>query len=330
MRAWSSDEIGELMRAFQKAAILGAGAELDVFGQLAGGPLTAGELAGRIGGDLRATAILADALTAMGLLGKQDGRYTLAPGVGEALTEGGSHKILGMTRHQAVMMRRWAALANAVKTGKPPARQPSTRGAEGDERSFIEAMAEISVPGAAPLIESLGELEFSRVLDVGGASGTYTAAFLNRYPRARAILFDLPSVIPMAVERMTRAGLKDRIEFVGGDMLSDPLPGGADLVWISAIIHMLSRDQSRLLYRKSYDALPSGGQVLIRDIVMDDAHVNPPGGAIFAVNMLTGTAGGGTYSLGEIRSDLESAGFADVRQTRQDAWMDSVVAARKP
>ncbi len=329
MRTWSSDQVGDLMRAFQKAAILGAGAELDVFGQLGAGPLAADELAGRIGGDLRATRILADALTAMGLLGKQDGRYSLAPGVGDALTEGGSHKVLGMTRHQAVMMRRWAQLANVVKAGKPPARQPSTRGADGDERSFIEAMAEISAPNAGSLIESLGELEFSCVLDVGGASGTYAAAFLNRYPRSRGIIFDLPTVIPMAIERMTGAGLKDRVDFVGGDMLSDPLPGGSDLIWISAIIHMLSRDDSRLLYRKSYDALPAGGQVLVRDIVMDDAHLQPPSGAIFAINMLTGTAGGGTYSLSEIRSDLESAGFQDVRQLRQDAWMDSVVAAKK-
>jgi len=329
-RTWTADQIGDIARGFQQAAILCAAAELDVFNALAGGALSAQELAGRIGGDPRATTILADALAAMDLLDKSDGRYRLAGGVADALTDAGPHKCLAMTRHQASLIRRWAQLPFVVKTGQPAQKTPSTRGAEGDNQSFIEAMDEISHGPADGLVASLGELKFTCLLDVGGGSGTYTIAFLRRYGDARGLIFDLPDVIPMARARIAAAGLADRVALVAGDLFTDPLPMGADLIFISAIIHMLSRDECRMLYRKAFAALPAGGQVLIRDIVMRADHVQPMGGAIFAVNMLTGTAGGGTYSLDEIREDLESVGFAGVQQIRSDPWMDNFVIARRP
>ena len=53
-------------------------------------------------------------------------------------------------------------------------------------------------------------------------------------------------------------------------------------------------------------------------------------GALFAVNMLVGTQGGGTYTFEEIREDLEAAGFTDAALLRRDEGMHSIVTARKP
>jgi hypothetical protein len=50
---------------------------------------------------------------------------------------------------------------------------------------------------------------------------------------------------------------------------------------------------------------------------------------MFAVNMLVNTEGGSTYSLGEYREDLEACGFTDVRQVREDPWMDAIIQARR-
>jgi hypothetical protein len=70
--------------------------------------------------------------------------------------------------------------------------------------------------------------------------------------------------------------------------------------------------------------------VLIRDVVMDESRTSPPTGAIFAVNMLAATPGGGTFTLTELSQDLGSAGFKDVTLVREDLGMNSVVAATKP
>jgi hypothetical protein len=62
---------------------------------------------------------------------------------------------------------------------------------------------------------------------------------------------------------------------------------------------------------------------------MEDSHTAPLAGALFAVNMLVATEGGGTYTLAEIRSDLQSAGFEDVQFVRRDEGMHAVVSARR-
>jgi len=117
---------------------------------------------------------------------------------------------------------------------------------------------------------------------------------------------------------------------VEGDYLADPMPRGADLAWVSAIVHQHSRTENRGLFGRIAVALDPGGRILVRDLLMDPSRTHPLSGALFAVNMLAATPGGDSYTLAEIRADLESAGFTDVRQVRKDPGMHAVVAARKP
>jgi hypothetical protein len=91
-----------------------------------------------------------------------------------------------------------------------------------------------------------------------------------------------------------------------------------------------SARQNVELYRKVHGALEPGGRLVIRDHVMSDDHTQPRRGAVFAVNMLVGTAGGGTYSFAEIRAGLEDAGFTTVRLLRNDERMTGLVEAFRP
>ena len=102
-------------------------------------------------------------------------------------------------------------------------------------------------------------------------------------------------------------------------------------VWCPAARHngQNSRAQNRVLYRKICSALVAGGTLAIRDIVMDASKTQPPAGALFAVNMLVGTEGGGTFTLDEFKEDLKTAGFADVQLVYQGEAMDSLIHARK-
>jgi SAM-dependent methyltransferase len=323
------DQVLEMVRSYQSACVLAAAADLEVFNVLQGRSLDANAVAAQIGADPRATTILLDALAALGLLGKEQGRYALPPAVANTLTDQGSHSVLPMVLHQANCMRRWVQLPRVVKSGRPAERQPSIRGEAADTSSFIGAMHTISGPVADTVVRRLSPLSFKHLLDIGGGSGTWTMALLRLDPQARATIFDLPDVIPMARQRLTAEGFMDRVQLVAGDFYADPLPAGADLVWLSAIAHQNSREQNRELFTKIRDALTPGGKLVIRDIVMDEDHVNPPGGALFAVNMLTGTEAGGTFSLGEYREDLESAGFANCELVYRDAWMNSLVSAMR-
>ena len=327
--SWTPGELNALMRSYQEAAVLAAAAELDVFSRLARGPSTARALAKRITCDLRGLTILMDALAALRLLVKKDDRYSLCPGVADVFTPGGACTCLGMAQHQANCMRRWGQLASVVKTGRPAKRIPSVRGAAGDRESFIAAMNNTSAPVADAVVRRARPVEFCQLLDIGGASGTWTITFLRACPSATAVLFDLPPVIPMADRRLRAAGLRDRVRLVPGDFTTDPLPAGADLAWVSAIAHQNSRKENQGLFAKVFTALAPGGSIVIRDILMDETRTGPLSGALFAVNMLVGTKGGGTFTFGELREDLESAGFRETAVLHKDEGMSSLVVARK-
>ncbi len=108
------------------------------------------------------------------------------------------------------------------------------------------------------------------------------------------------------------------------------MPAGADLVWVSAIVHQNSRQQNRALFAEVIRALQAGGRIAIRDIVMAPSHTAPAAGALFAVNMLVSTGGGGTFTFQELREDLEHVGFVGVQWLHRDEGMNSIVLARKP
>jgi len=326
---WTAEEILNVVRAFQPACILTAAAELDAFSVLCKRPMTAKTLAGKLNSDIRATTILLDALAALGLLTKKDGKFSVPAEVAEILTETGPGNILPGVRHLGNCLRRWSQLARVAKTGEPADRQPSIRGEADDIAAFIGAMDNFSVPLIGQVIDRLRPLTFKHLLDIGGGPGTWTIAFLRAVPGARATFFDLPDVIPLARRRITQAGLSDRVSLVAGDFYNDDLPAGADFAWLSGVAHQNSRQQNRALFARIYAALQDDGVLVIRDVVMDESRTKPVAGALFAVNMLVGTESGGTYTFDEFHEDLSDAGFSETTLIHHDENMSSLIRATK-
>jgi SAM-dependent methyltransferase len=328
-RQWSAEEIMALGRSYQQACVLAAAADLDVFTALADGPQTVEQVAAHIQADERGTMILLDALAAIELVEKADGQYTISSSVADALSEAGSPSALAIARHQANCLRSWARLAWSVKSGTAVEREASIRREQADRESFIKAMDDVNVAIADQVIVDLQSVSFRHVLDVGGATGTWTFAWLRARPDAEATIFDLPHAIDLARARVAQTAFRDRVKLVAGDFYVDPLPAGADLAWVSAIVHQNSREQNRRLFESIHRCLDDGGRILIRDIVMDESRTAPVAGALFAINMLVNTEAGGTFTFAELRADLEAAGFTAVTLLRDDPSMSSVVAAEK-
>ncbi len=328
-KQWTAQEVLDVARSFQPASVLTAAADLDVFSPLHEKPMTAQALACELGTNPRATTILLDALAALELLTKQDSDYTVPEDVAELLTEKSANNVLPMVRHLANCLRRWAQLSGVTQTGKCAECGPSIRGEAADQADFINAMHNISGPIAAKVIDKLQPLKFGHLLDLGGASGTWTIAFLHAVPESKATLFDLPSVILMAEQCIAEAGLADRVTLMPGDFYTDDLPDGADLAWLGAICYQNSRERNRALFARVHRALNDEGIVVIRDVVMDPSHTSPQGGALFAVNMLVATEAGGTYTFDEYRHDLCEAGFGEVILVHRDEFMNSLIRVEK-
>lgn len=317
-------------RGFMESCILLTAGELDLFTILSRKPATAAEVAASLGGDERAVRTLLDAVTALGYLQKSDGVYRCAEGISELLSADSEESVLPMVHHMMGGYRSWGRLTQKV------------RGASGDEdrpvgfddparlKAFIGGMHVVSRDRARQVAETVAPRDDERMLDVGGASGSYVMAFLERAPGMVATLFDRPPVVEMARQRLGDAGLLDRVTLAPGDFYVDELPGGHSLALVSAIIHQNSYEQNVELFDKVFRALEPGGRILVRDHVLDPDRTTPVAGAIFAINMLVNTEGGGCYTFDEIREGLEEAGFIDVRLLQRDQVMDGLVEARRP
>src|SRR3972149_6807258 len=107
-----------LAHSFTESRILLTGAELDLFTLLTPAPLSAEEVAVRIGADLRAATILLDALAAMGFLVKQAGKYHCPPSISSFLSAKAPDSITPMILHMAHIWERWSGLTGVVRGAK--------------------------------------------------------------------------------------------------------------------------------------------------------------------------------------------------------------------
>jgi SAM-dependent methyltransferase len=324
------EEILKPVQGFMESRILLSAAELNLFTILEKSPLSAQEAAEKTGGDARALSTLLDAVAAIGLLVKQKGKYQCDGAVAHLLAEGSPDSILPMVLHMASLWRRWSRLTDVAR-GVPAAMEEFNFSRNGGElRAFIGAMHSIGAPLAKRIVAAVRPGASRALIDIGGGSGTYTIAFLRAAPEMKATLFDLPEVIEMARERLAQEGLLDRVTLAAGSFHHDEFPDGNDLALISAIIHSNSPAENLALYQKTYRSLKPGGRILIRDHVMEPDRTHSKDGAIFAINMLVGTAGGGCYTYEEIEAGLAQAGFTRIRLFQQGEHMDGIVEAFKP
>ena len=325
---------------FQESCILSAAAELDLGAHILvhSNSATVADISAELKLDCRALTVLLDALTGLGYFVKSaDARYSVAEPFIESLDSRHPATFIPMLRHQGNCLRSWSQLAWVVTNGTPAQKNASILGAEADNVSFILAMNSIGQSIAGTMVEDLkrhGVLDFAkenvRFLDIGGASGTYTLAFLQTLPQAEGTIFDLPIAVREARKRFAGTPLESRVLFAEGDFYHNEFPTGFDFAWISAIIHQHGRAESQALYEKAYRALNSGGRIAVRDFVMEPNRTSPPMGTLFGINMLVNTRNGMVYTFDEICADLTAAGFVNVRLAVPADTMSAVVAAEKP
>ena len=314
---------------FMKSRVILSGAELDIFTRLDASPDTASGLAKKAGFNRRALERVLDALTALGFLEKKEDIYSLTDR-GSLLSSNRAGSILPMVLHMNRLWETWGDLSSMVRKGARGKHKHTDRMEPGALAAFIGAMDVVGRDLSVEIVDLYDAEKCRRLLDVGGASGTYAIAFLRKYMALRATIFDLDSVIPMARARIEKEGLSDRVNFAAGDFYKDDLPGGHDLVLLSAIIHQNDQRENIELYRKAFNALVPGGKILIRDHVMGKDRTTPAPGTLFAINMLVNTRGGGTYTFDEIKKELKIAGFKDVKLVRTGDRMDGLVEAVRP
>jgi ubiquinone/menaquinone biosynthesis C-methylase UbiE len=104
---------------------------------------------------------------------------------------------------------------------------------------------------------------YRRVLDVGGNSGEFVLQICKNHPKVYATVLDLPLVCDIGLEHVRSEPEGDRISFIQGNALTDPLPEGFDLITFKSMLHDWPEKEAKEFIGKASRCLEPGGTLLI-------------------------------------------------------------------
>jgi len=321
--------------AHAEARAIQVAVKLGIFEALAQAPLDDAGLARALGTDGRATAILANALAALGLIEKSAGRLRLNETSRRYLLSKSDEYLGAMILFDEAIFAAWTHLEESIRTGRP-ARAPDMFQSEpGETERFIRAMDSLvrARGDARWTAEHLDLAGMRTIADLGGGPGTYVAALLKRWPELRASIYDLPATLEVTRRILAEREpeVAPRIALVSVDYLTDEIPGPLDGLFLSNVIHSEDETANADLMRKCFRALAPGGTIIVKDHVMNRDLTEPRAGAVFSLYLLL-AARGRNYSFEEVSGWLAAAGFRSIRldPLPQPQFTSSLVIARKP
>lgn len=254
--------------------------------------------------DLRATEILLDALTGIGLLKKYKNIYSNTTLASKFLVSGKPYYQGDILRHADALWQNWSGLDEVMKTGKPYRKAH-------DHKSFILGMHNLALLKAKDIIKQIGLKGVKTALDLGGGPGTYSIEMARH--GVKVTLFDRPETIEIAMDVTGKAGMKN-MDFITGDFLYDDIGKGYDLIFASQILHSCSEKESMHLLKKCRKALNKNGRLVIQEFYLSKDRTLPVNSALFSINMLVNTPGGRGYSSHEVKAWLSKTGFRKIKE----------------
>jgi len=308
--------------------------ELKFFEMLAEKPLTLDEVCAVRQIERRPAHAILAVCTSLGLIALRKGSYRLTPLSREYLLPSSAYYVGWRFYQMRLIMTVWSpdSLREAVLTNRPQGVFSDPAGVfaawHGEHAlAFTRAMHTASIAPAMLWPRKL-DLSHNRVmLDIGGGSGAHSIGAVTIRPKLKAIIMDQPPVCAIAREFAQSYGVADRISTHGADFFKDPFPS-ADLHFYGLIFHDWPPDQNRLFAAKSFESLPSGGRIVIHEMLFNDDRCGPFPVAAYNINMLLGMPGQ-QYSGRELRSMLIEAGFRRV-EVKPTFGYWSIVTGVKP
>ena len=323
MTTVSPDKILQLGSAFWASKTLLSAIELGLFTRLAEmGPTTFPQLRTALSLHERSARDFFDALVALGMLQRTaDGRYANTPETELYLDRAKPAYVGGMLEMMNERLYRfWGHLTEGLRTGLP---QNESRHGEPDLfgvlysdparlELFLKAMTGLSRPTARAIAAAFSWKDYRTFADVGCAQGGLTVEIAHAHHDLSGFGFDLPAVQSVFDRYVAQNGIAERLSFQAGDFFRDPLPS-VDVLVMGHILHDWSLAEKKLLLRKAYDALPSGGALIVYDAMIDDDRRENVFGLLMSLNMLIETPAGFDYTGADCQRWMQEAGFKDVR-----------------
>lgn len=296
-----------------------AAVKLGIADELRDGPLSADDVARRVGADPDATYRLMRALATKGVFTlRRDGRFGLTS-MGRMLTSDAAGTMAPMIAMVGSPWHweHWGDLTESVRTGGTAVeRLRSTTifefldGNPDYARLFNDAMTGVSALAIEAAVPAYDFSDRSLIVDVGGGHGALLAAVLTGAPEAKGVLFDQPSVIADADDVLSAAGVDARCTLAGGSFF-ESVPAGGDAYLMKSIVHDWDDDSSLAILRNVRTAIAPNGKLLLFELVLPPSAPAHPG-VWLDLEMLV-HAGGRERTADQYTNLLARAGFRVTR-----------------
>lgn len=313
--------IFELFRGSYATELLTAAvAHFQLFEKLSTGPQATAAVAADLRLARRPAKVLFTAMQAMGLLVEQAETLHLTALAAEHLVRS-SPFFVGDYLSLAADSPGVREMVTRLQTNRPAGADEDAGAAfifrdgvesamekEQSARHFTLALAGRAKNVAPALAAAVSLDDAQQLLDLGGGTGIYSIAWLQKHPQLKAIVFDRPEVLKIATEFGFEYGVADRLQTQPGDMFRDSYPNGCDVILLSNILHDWDEPECAALVKRCAEALPVGGRLLIHDVFLNDDLAGPLPIALYSA-ALFGFTEGRAYSQAEYRQWLTAAGL---------------------
>ena len=213
----------------------------------------------------------------------------------------------------------WNGLTEALRTGR---QQNEAKDDSGESpfvalyadparlKGFLAAMSGISHGANLAIARKIPWAKYKTFADLGTAQGDLAVQIALANPHLKGIGFDLPEVGPVFDEYVEANGVRERLHFQPGSFFTDSLPQ-VDVITMGHILHDWNLEEKKMLVRKAYEALPSGGSLVVYDAMIDDDRSKNAFGLLMSLNMLIETPGGFDYTGADCVAWMKEAGFRE-------------------
>ena len=299
-----------LAHAIQVAAIL------DLAGLLKDGPKSIQELAQATNTHAPSLYRLLRSLASVGIFTEAGPDLFAQTELSETLRfdQPGSVGYIAKMHGQEWQLKAWQYLEYSIRTGKAALEHIYgtdmwTYLAQHPEQSqlFNQAMTGITEPANLPLAQSYDFSTFVTLVDIGGGHGTFLTTILSLNPTLQGVLFDLPSAIEHACQRI-EPQFRDRLQLVAGDFFS-AIPEGGDGYILKAVLHdWPNEDGIRILRRCRQVMQPASKLLLVEPVIGPGTSSETTSNKLLDLLMLVSLAGR-ERTIEEFTHLLEASGF---------------------
>ena len=331
----SAEDISSIAFGFMASKALFAALHIDVFTHLGEGSKTCTELSQACKVPENRIVTLMTALDSVGLVERDETRYSNSPGAGTFLSRASKYDFGDYLRYQIdQQMYPFLGQLNEVMDGSlgPDAVDSYQHWMSDPDQAALYSNAQHAGSlGPGRTIARIVDLGGAgSLLDVGGGTGAMTIRLLEANPELSSTIIDFPNVSEIGWRFISEAGLVDRVRYIPSNALLVEWPGEQDAVLMSYLFSGVPGEEVPKLVERTFDCLAPGGTYMVHDFMVEDNRSGPAMAALWQLQHMAFTPDAHSITAGWLKREMEKVGFINIQDDQTIPGLTHLVHATKP